>query len=111
MRISAARVGETTLNRERLYELLGERLRSERSRVDWNQAELARRLDLSRTSITNIECGRQGIYVHQLMELALVLEVSPCDLLPALDDVTKRPSEDYPTELLELVSRLKLRTS
>ena len=40
------------------------------------------RVGLSRTSITNIECGRQPIQLHQLFLFASVLELSAVKLLP-----------------------------
>jgi hypothetical protein len=37
---------------------------------------------LSRTSIANIEAGRQKILLHQLLDLAAAVEVHPSALLP-----------------------------
>jgi transcriptional regulator with XRE-family HTH domain len=37
-----------------------------------------------RTSITNIEKGRQKIQVHTLFDLAAALEVDPVTLIPSL---------------------------
>lgn len=46
------------------------------------QAELADALDLSRTSIVNIEAGRQTIYVDTLYEIAKALDTVPAILVP-----------------------------
>jgi transcriptional regulator with XRE-family HTH domain len=46
------------------------------------QSDLARRVDLSRTSIANIENGRQRVLLHQLYKFADVLQVEPLELLP-----------------------------
>jgi transcriptional regulator with XRE-family HTH domain len=43
-------------------------------------------LGLSRTSITNIERGRQPIQLHTLYKIAEVLGVEPTALLPGVSD-------------------------
>lgn len=50
------------------------------------QEALAKKLFLTRTSIINIEKGRQQILVHTLVDIARALQVSPGDLIPA-DDI------------------------
>ncbi len=63
---------------------LGERIREARERVGVKQDQLARAVGLSRTSITNIERGRQGVQAHLLVRLAEILGRPPADLLPRL---------------------------
>lgn len=53
-----------------LYRLIGERIKSAREGVGLSQAKLAKRLGLSRTSIVNIEAGRQRAPVHVLWHIA-----------------------------------------
>ncbi len=81
-----------------LYEALGRLVRSHRERAQLTQDELARRVGMTRTSITNIESGRQKVQIHTLYQIARSLEVSPNALLPS-------PTEDLPemaeTQLLE----------
>lgn len=72
--------------------LVGERirqLRSRRSPAQLTQQKLAERTRgvLSRSSIANIERGRQGISLEQLFVLAEALEVEPVELLPSRQDV------------------------
>lgn len=45
------------------------------------QSELAERVGLSRTSVTNVEAGRQSLLVDQLLRFASVLDVHPAALL------------------------------
>ena len=52
------------------------------------QHRLGRLAGLSRTSITNIEKGRQHVSLHQLYRIAYALEVPPHLLLPT------RPAPD-----------------
>jgi transcriptional regulator with XRE-family HTH domain len=50
-----------------------------------SQELLAERSNLSRTSIVNIERGRQGVSLSTLYRLAAALNVPPTVLLPPLD--------------------------
>jgi transcriptional regulator with XRE-family HTH domain len=76
------RVCGTLKTMEAFYREFGDRLRSARSANGASQIEVAKGVGLSRTSVANIERGRQRITLHLLMEFARVLEVEPCDLLP-----------------------------
>lgn len=58
-------------------------MRQRRRRLELPQADLARRLGISRATLANIETGRQRILVHQLYSLAKALEIKLVDLLPA----------------------------
>ena len=66
---------------ELFNEELGRRIRAARL-GKLTQASLGERVGLSRTAITNIECGRQRLLVDQLVEIAQALEVSAAELLP-----------------------------
>lgn len=65
-----------------LYKELGGRLRASRRHAKMSQEEVARRVGLTRTSITNIEHGRQQIQIHTLYAIAKVLGMRPALLLP-----------------------------
>lgn len=60
----------------------GRRLRRARVAVDLSQDDVARAVGLSRTSITNIEAGRQRVGLSQLYALATAVHCQPADLLP-----------------------------
>ena len=51
------------------------------------QEGLAKKLSLTRTSIINIEKGRQQVLVHTLADIAGALGVPVTTLLPPQDDV------------------------
>lgn len=76
---------------EALYRAFGRALRKSREEADLTQREVAQRVGLSRTSITNIERGNQHIALHQLFLLASAVGVEPASLLPdghaALDEL------------------------
>jgi transcriptional regulator with XRE-family HTH domain len=67
---------------DRIYRVFGSRLRELREKASVTQEELAKRVDLSRTSITNIEKGRQRVLLHQFVDLAEALNVEPTALMP-----------------------------
>lgn len=65
----------------------GEHLRRLRGQARMSQDTLGRRAGLSRTSITNIEVGRQHVSLDVLYRLADALGQEPRDLLPTRDRV------------------------
>ncbi|MXW19489.1 MAG: helix-turn-helix transcriptional regulator [Gammaproteobacteria bacterium] len=71
--------------RNRLYEEFGRRLRDLRlgRSKPMTQAGLGSLVGLSRTSITNIEMGRQQVSLHHLYRIAAALGIEPDQLLPA----------------------------
>jgi transcriptional regulator with XRE-family HTH domain len=85
---------------DQIYRVFGSRLREAREQADVTQEELARRVDLSRTSITNIEKGRQRVLLHQLLDLAGALKVAPSDLMPA-DGAAEAPLRDDVAKVVE----------
>ncbi|WP_247519282.1 helix-turn-helix domain-containing protein [Bradyrhizobium sp. 190] len=70
-----------------LCQAFGKLVRKHRERLDgMTQEKLGILVGLSRTSITNIEKGRQHVSLHQLFAIAEALEVAPSLLLPAVKD-------------------------
>ncbi len=64
------------------YVELGAKISHLRRDRSLKQDELAAKVGLTRTSITNIEKGRQPVQVHILVALAMALQVPVIDLLP-----------------------------
>lgn len=64
------------------YKALGANIRAERRKKGMTQAQLAMNVGLTRTSVTNMEMGRQPIYVHVLAKMAFSLRASMETLLP-----------------------------
>jgi|SRR5579864_3230751 len=67
---------------DHLYREFGRSLRERRKAAGLSQNELASRAAMSRTSITNIEQGRQHVSLHILYILADAVGAKPADLLP-----------------------------
>jgi transcriptional regulator with XRE-family HTH domain len=67
------------------YEEVGRRIRETRTDRRMSQEELGAAASLTRTSITNIERGRQRMLLHTLAEIARALQVAPETLFPRTD--------------------------
>ena len=84
---------------QEFYRELGRRIREAREKSHLTQEALAVEVSLTRTSVTNIEKGRQQLLVHTLVEISRALNVAPESLLPEpqsstqeLDDLLKTES-------------------
>ncbi len=88
----------------KLYRVFGSRLRALREEKSVTQEELARRVDLSRTSITNIEKGRQRIMLHQVVELAQALDANVVELMPS---PTQDAEEPLRADVARVIERLQ----
>jgi transcriptional regulator with XRE-family HTH domain len=98
---------------EALYREFGKLMRLHREAQDGlTQESLGKLVGLSRTSITNIEKGRQPVALHQLFALAQALRVQPAALLPntgANRDaswVKDKLPPDIPVEIQEWVGHI-----
>ena len=69
---------------EPVYVSFGEIVRTKRLERGWTQTDLAEKVGLSRTSVTNIEIGRQRILLSDLFDFAAAFGVSPRSLFNAL---------------------------
>jgi transcriptional regulator with XRE-family HTH domain len=91
------------------YQMFGSRLRALREKRNVTQEELGRRVDLSRTSIVNIEKGRQRILLHQIVEIAGALDARPVELLPKPAEGQKEP--ELRDDVAQLIESLEAETS
>src|ERR1700722_151166 len=79
------------------YEHFGQRVRSARLDLGLNQEALGHRVGLERSSISNVEKGRQRVQLHMLLEFAAALDVPPAQLLPDAATVSD-PLRSVPTD-------------
>lgn len=77
------------LDEEQLYRTIGRRLRERRDSMGVSQGRLAKQVGILRTSVTNIEAGRQRPPVHLLYRLALALNIDVPQLLPDIRELAK----------------------
>jgi transcriptional regulator with XRE-family HTH domain len=89
---------------DKIYRVFGSRLKELREEKKVTQEELARRVDLSRTSITNIEKGRQRIMLHQFVDLADALQADPSELFPSK---STEPDREIRPGVAKLIDALK----
>jgi len=71
------------IDKNAFYVDLGQRVRDARTTAGLTQDQLARLLRLTRTSVANLEAGRQRISAHTLAVTADALNVTVTDLTPA----------------------------
>lgn len=68
------------------YVAVGSRIAAKRN-GQLTQEALAKKTGLTRTSIINIEKGRQQILLHTIIDIANALQVSPVELIPEIDSI------------------------
>lgn len=69
---------------EPVYVSFGEIIKAHRVKRGWTQTDLAEKVGLSRTSVTNIEIGRQRVLLSDLFDFARALDVTPRSIFNAL---------------------------
>lgn len=79
----------TNTEQEKFYQMLGGLIKNARTQAGLKQEAFASYLNLSRTSIVNIEKGRQHPPIHLLWVIAKVLDIDATSLLPAF-----KPSDE-----------------
>jgi transcriptional regulator with XRE-family HTH domain len=89
---------------EVLHRTVGARIREARRAERREQAWLAAALGVSRTTISNIEGGRQRLFLDQVYEIARQLRIDVATLLPSLEDVTAVAAVRTPSDDLLLAS-------
>lgn len=75
------------------YTEVGKRVTVHRTACGLTQAELAPKASLARSSIANLEAGRQAVPIHKLDEVARALGVPLTSLLPGAVLDEGRPLE------------------
>lgn len=86
---------------DRLYRTLGQFIKAARVQQHLTQEELAMQVGLTRTSINNIEHGRQRIQIHTLYMFAEALHTRPAALLPSLAPVASHAMVEQLDDVLE----------
>lgn len=66
---------------EPIYRLIGAKIEQLRNMLGWSQEDLAKKVGLTRTSITNIEAGRQRILLHDIEKFCTAFQIQPRILL------------------------------
>lgn len=82
------------IDEQLLYQRIGARIKQQRVQNNLTQSDLATTASMLRTSITNIETGRQKTPLHVLYKLCLILDIDIRSLLPPAVEVVRVPSHD-----------------
>src|SRR5690348_10192414 len=101
------------VNETILYNLIGESIKRQRVKVDMTQAQLANAVGVLRTSIANIESGRQKPPLHLLYNLCMELGMEITDILPRNAIISQSTSitiegtlKEVPPKTAEFLKRL-----
>ena len=70
-----------------LYAEIGRAIREARRDREMSQEQLAKAIEFARTSIVNIEAGRQRLTIDTLYDIADALKIQALSLLPRNEDV------------------------
>lgn len=92
-----------------IYAETGRLIRDKRKAKGVSQERLAALVGLSRTSITNIERGRQKLLLHTLADIAGALGMEPHDLLPKRavpSELERKLPKDVSPRLRNLISKM-----
>jgi transcriptional regulator with XRE-family HTH domain len=76
---------------EDFYARTGEKVRSARMDAGISQDVLAQRIGLTRSSIANLEAGRQRIALHLFVAICQILDKDICELLPENPEPHRSP--------------------
>lgn len=85
------------IDEERLYRLVGDALKRRRKETGMTQIRLAAEVGVTRTSVTNIEAGRQKPPLDLLFRICTVLGVEVTAVIPKNGDVVR--SDAVPVEV------------
>lgn len=96
---------QQTLTSEDIYNEIGKRIATARLASGLTQTDLGEAISLSRTSITNIEGGRQKILIHTLFDIAAALHVDVKELLPQPTDSTETMTRRGSLDTLDQAAR------
>ena len=75
------------MDEKRFYRFIGEKIREVRTKNRYKQIELAQKVGLERTSITNIETGKQNASIIVLYRICEVFQIDINKLLPKPEDI------------------------
>jgi transcriptional regulator with XRE-family HTH domain len=82
---------------EKIYIHIGKQIKAARNAKNIKQEDLAKMVGLSRTSIVNIEKGRQRLLIHTLVDIGNALSVDIGALLaPAAEETFSKALNQLP---------------
>lgn len=90
-----------------IYESLGRVIRDRRELLGLSQSALAKHTGMARTTVTTIESGGQNLLLHQFVELAQALRISPVELMGSAGDLApSKPEKSNSPQVENLLMKL-----
>jgi transcriptional regulator with XRE-family HTH domain len=83
------------IDEDTLYRRIGAAVRQHREAQGMSQTQLATAVGLLRTSIANLEAGRQRAPLHTLYPICIALGIEIVDVLPSTRDVLTKDSRVF----------------
>src|SRR5436309_3442606 len=75
------------ISEEVLNNLIGQRIKTERSRLKWTQEKLAKESGVSRATVAVIEVGKQRTPLNVLYKLCLALDIEVRNIIPSNKEI------------------------
>ncbi|MEO5910835.1 MAG: helix-turn-helix transcriptional regulator [Pelobium sp.] len=86
--IFAVRYGDMKIDfKSALYQIIGSQIKKKRTDLSVSQEDLALKVGLARTSISNIEVGRQQVTISVLYDICHELQIDVHRILPTYIEV------------------------
>ncbi len=92
-----------------LYGIIGKRISELRKLNNDSQLALATKIKLKRSSISNIESGRQQVSLHLLYRIAQIYNTEVFNLVPKVSEVASKVSLEF-TELNDILEKKEVGT-
>ena len=83
---------------DEFYVLVGKNIAKQRKILGLNQEEFGNRLGLSRTSVVNIEKGRQKASLHLIYAMLVIFDIEISKIFPLISQMKTRESLDMKME-------------
>lgn len=99
-----------------LSKYIGQQIKRLRKERDWSQGELAKKLDTTKTSISNYETGKRTPYVHGIYRLSVIFDVPVDTFFPPhnstlqQDNSTSGEVIDRLNKIVDLLETIKERS-
>lgn len=74
---------------EIVYQLISQKLRQRRKEQGFSQENVSQAIGLSRTSIVNFENGRQRLPIHNIYQIARLVDLSIQEVFPTFEELKK----------------------
>lgn len=91
------------INHKALYQYIGTAIRRNREARGMTQAQLAEAVGMLRTSVVNLEAGRQRAPLHTLYPVCAVLGIEATALLPSVHTVLAESQLVLPIDGIDTV--------